>query len=796
MRVYISKTNDDLIRLAIFTLIITMLYLFILSPVGLLKNGYFVFYDVVTKYAHRVFYNNQKNSNITIIAIDDTSLRKENLKWPWTRQKFGQIVSTISKYSPKAIGIDITYVGKSTYGTEDDDAFAKSMKDAGNVILSSYIGDENKWVLPYEQLRENAKATGFVSRPMDRNAIVRQAQPIALYKGEIDYSFEAKLAAIFSNIDFDRLRLLGRNLFIDNIKIPLNYDVTFLVKYKHIFHNFNVISVSDIYENNFDKSLIKDRIVMIGATSVAIHDIFSTPLGSMPGVMINANAIDNIIKAEILQKIPVFYEFFYLLILALIVALVTFRQSFLLSLSITIGFLTTIFFVSIYAFKYNFVIDVFGAFFVLTLSFVISRAYLSIKNYLENSKLLKLLITDQDTGLPNIYYLLNKMRLLVDNAKGLKRIPSLLLIQIIDKENLLSVLNSDAKKEIMNDVYSVTKNKLSGMNPIIVKTDDYQFGILLPTYDYKKIKDVVELLYKKLNGFEIILSKEKKKYPIFSAIGYCFGNNMDEISSEVMLRASQEALGKALSLSTNKVSEFDFEKGKIAVKSEEKIPYKKGGLVDFVLNDLRDKNRQLSKQLQELYYEVIKLKESYVTAVFSLVKALEEKDVYTAGHSERVAAYSVNLCMELNLPEVYIDTVRKAALLHDIGKIAIPDNILRKKDELTDEEREQVKKHPLESIRILEPAQFLSETHPLILHHHERYDGRGYPHGLSGERIPLGARIISIADAYDAITSGRTYNISKQTNDAVLALQADSGKHFDPAIVKKFIEMIKRDTKF
>ncbi|MFH1645930.1 MAG: HD domain-containing phosphohydrolase, partial [Candidatus Omnitrophota bacterium] len=178
----------------------------------------------------------------------------------------------------------------------------------------------------------------------------------------------------------------------------------------------------------------------------------------------------------------------------------------------------------------------------------------------------------------------------------------------------------------------------------------------------------------------------------------------------------------------------------------------------------------------------------------SLVKALEEKDVYTAGHSERVAKYAVDLCMRLNLPEAYIDTVKKAALLHDIGKIAIPDKVLRKKGELTAEEREQMNKHPLEAIRILEPASFLAETHPLILHHHEHYDGRGYPHGLSGERIPLGARIIAIADAYDAMTSGRTYNISKETKDALSTLQSVSGKHFDPNLLEKFIEMIKENT--
>ena len=215
--------------------------------------------------------------------------------------------------------------------------------------------------------------------------------------------------------------------------------------------------------------------------------------------------------------------------------------------------------------------------------------------------------------------------------------------------------------------------------------------------------------------------------------------------------------------------------------------------MDIVIDELKEKNSKLKQELGSLGTRLDELKGAYITVISSLVKALEEKDMYTAGHSERVAGYSLMLADSIGMKKEEMQILKYASLLHDLGKIGIPDKILNKKGELTSEERDIINKHEIESVRILEPVKFFKECLPLILHHHERFDGKGYPHGLSAERIPLGARIIAIADTFDAMTSGRSYNQPLKTDQAVAVLKENAGTQFDPNLVKKFAEALAKE---
>jgi putative nucleotidyltransferase with HDIG domain len=263
-----------------------------------------------------------------------------------------------------------------------------------------------------------------------------------------------------------------------------------------------------------------------------------------------------------------------------------------------------------------------------------------------------------------------------------------------------------------------------------------------------------------------------------------------------MMYAAQEALTKAKSATDKKVSFFDSTQQRLGgVDEKSELGETETRLIDFIIEDLKQKNTEFSEKIGQLNQQVADLKGSYLTVISSLVKALEEKDIYTAGHSERVADYSMSLADKINMDEPSKQTLKKAALLHDIGKIGMPDAVLHKKGELNEEDKNAIKKHEVDSVRILEPVTFLKDTFPMILHHHEHFDGSGYPHGLTGGRIPLGARIIAIADTFDAMTSGRGYNRPLNTEEAVVALRKAAGTHLDPALVDKFIEVIKTPSK-
>lgn len=173
----------------------------------------------------------------------------------------------------------------------------------------------------------------------------------------------------------------------------------------------------------------------------------------------------------------------------------------------------------------------------------------------------------------------------------------------------------------------------------------------------------------------------------------------------------------------------------------------------------------------------------HVESLQALLAAVDAKDQYTRKHSITVAAYCDAIGRRMTQTPSSLSTLRVAALLHDVGKIGIPDSILNKPGPLDTDERCVVQRHPQIAIDILGSMRFLTNHRPIILHHHERYDGKGYPSGLRGEQIPLGARILAVADAIDTMLSSRTYKKACTLDDVRAELIRSSGNHFDPHIV-------------
>jgi len=181
----------------------------------------------------------------------------------------------------------------------------------------------------------------------------------------------------------------------------------------------------------------------------------------------------------------------------------------------------------------------------------------------------------------------------------------------------------------------------------------------------------------------------------------------------------------------------------------------------------------------------------YLSTVETIRLAIDAKDHYTCGHSDKVSEYSVKIGRALGLSESLIDTLKHSGTFHDVGKIGIEDGILKKAGCLTNEEYEEIKKHPQRGALILSAVSTFKDIVPVVLYHHERYDGRGYPKGLQGNEIPLLARILSIADALDAMTTDRIYCSRKNLNDTIIELETGSGTQFDPEITEVVIKLIR-----
>jgi ribonuclease P protein subunit RPR2 len=172
--------------------------------------------------------------------------------------------------------------------------------------------------------------------------------------------------------------------------------------------------------------------------------------------------------------------------------------------------------------------------------------------------------------------------------------------------------------------------------------------------------------------------------------------------------------------------------------------------------------------------------------VRALSNAVEFRDAYTGKHAERVAAYGLEIARRLHLPMAERPDIEFGFLLHDIGKVAIPDAILHKPDALTASERELMAQHPLIGAEIIRGIEFLKSAAEIVRHHHEHWDGQGYPDGLAGEDIPLAARVFAVADVFDALTTDRPYRGASSLQVARAIITAESGQQFDPQVVDAF----------
>jgi len=212
--------------------------------------------------------------------------------------------------------------------------------------------------------------------------------------------------------------------------------------------------------------------------------------------------------------------------------------------------------------------------------------------------------------------------------------------------------------------------------------------------------------------------------------------------------------------------------------------------------ELQDMNKNLEAKVRERTQQLAEkndeLRTGYVQTVRALAEAIDAKDSYTRGHSERVGVYASRIARQLGLRKEMIERVYISGILHDVGKIGIPDAIITKPARLTDEEYDEIKKHPEIGARILEPVEFLSDVVPCVRHHHEWFDGSesGYPYRLRGDQIPLPSRVILVADTLEAMTSNRPYRKGLPLEVVVRELHKYSGSQFDPTIVEALLALL------
>jgi diguanylate cyclase (GGDEF)-like protein len=367
--------------------------------------------------------------------------------------------------------------------------------------------------------------------------------------------------------------------------------------------------------------------------------------------------------------------------------------------------------------------------------------------------------TDALTGVGSRKLLEDKLQY---EAARAKRYNSTFSVAIVDLDNFKTindVLGHATGDEALRKVAECMKNQ-KRIPDVLARYGGDEFVILMPE---TKAEDAVILLERIRAKVQQLKVTENLPMTISCGIAQCLPQSGDA-PSEVIRRADI-ALYEAKSAGRNCVKRWDKTMTKI-IDSD-----------DIEIEKIRKLKRRvvgLSEQAEQMF----------IQSIWGLVQTLEAKDSYAQKHSDNVICYCAGIAKIMKLPPKQQEIIHNAAMIHDIGKIGIPDSILSKPGSLTPRERSIIQQHPLIAVRILEKMSFLEQEIAIIQNHHERWNGSGYPQGLSNTAIPLGARILAVADTFDALTSDRSYHKAISVDDALRILVDSSGYDYDPQVVK------------
>jgi len=374
-------------------------------------------------------------------------------------------------------------------------------------------------------------------------------------------------------------------------------------------------------------------------------------------------------------------------------------------------------------------------------------------------------LTDPLTGVGSRKLLEDKLQEEYDRARRYKRPFSVAILDLDHFKMVNDNLGHAIGDEAIRKLAECVKREKRGPD-VLTRYGGDEFVLLLPETKAAEAAVLLERIRAKVQEIRL---DEEMSLSVSCGIADTLPET-DDPAGEIMRRADL-ALYDAKNAGRNCVRLWDKTMTRLLNSGEIEI----------------ERIKKLQRRLIGLSEKAEKL---FVESIRSLVQALEAKDVHAGRHSENVMAYSVGIARTMELGPRYVDLIHRAAMIHDIGKIGIPDAVLFKPDRLAAHERRLVEQHPLIAVRILEKMSFLEKEMAIVRHHHERWNGQGYPDGLTRTAIPLGARIIAVADTFDALTASRAYHASRSVVEALYILKDSAGYDFDPQVAAAMVAWI------
>ncbi|AKL94662.1 GGDEF/HD domain containing protein [Clostridium aceticum] len=364
---------------------------------------------------------------------------------------------------------------------------------------------------------------------------------------------------------------------------------------------------------------------------------------------------------------------------------------------------------------------------------------------------------DELTSVYNHRFFQQSMTYEIEKGQQLCKPVSLLFIDIDYFKNYNDLYGHLEGDRVLAELAALIKKNVRGQD-IVARYGGEEFAVILPCTNEEEASSIGERIRSTIDLMPFKGEENLPKKKLTVSIGVsCFPDKAK--TKAELINSADDALYRAKFFNKNRVEVYY-----------------------SVLEELKE-------DIQEEHIDII-------SSIKTLISVINAKDRYTYGHTERVVIYCDLIANKLELLEEDRKILKYGAYLHDIGKIQIPQEILNKKMGLTGEEVEYIKKHPESGIEIIKSVASLKKVMPLILHHHERYDGKGYPLRLKGENIPYLTRILSVVDSFDAMTSNRPYQMRRSYEEAVIELKKCKSTQFDPDIVDVFVEVLERNTQY
>ena len=773
----------------------------------------FVLYDL--RLQSRPATHRAQGSKIAVVGINDADQRQYG-KLPWPRTLYAQIIRRLAKAGAKAIVLDV-YFSDSSKDERDDRALAEAIADTGIVLLPEFSSnvkseeDADPYGVYRGEMTRNlgvfrnaALGIGHINVVMDSDGIVRRIPArVATPDGKSELFPVSLLAALrYSGITAQPLVTTSSKLQIGPLEVPLDKHGCIFVNYLDFDRDVylpdpltpdwvrqegrtkpiamyacsEVLSPAREEGSGLDPNPFRDKIVLVGATLQGMeHDVHSTPVRRKFGLLIQAALVNSILEREFIRvpRGPTTVGLLFALCVPMGIAALSVRLH---GSSYTlIGGALLILFVALAG-----------------LGYLSTQLYQRCGIMMHVTPFAIMLIVHSGAILAA-----NLARARTEAVRKTGEVD--LLIKVGEAasgtdEQGRSALHHPGSADAETTAITAAMSSESASVRILES-----LNAALPTGGC--------VLY--------ALDSETRQFNVASLRGF---DGMPKAARALrvgaVLNSRLQAQAQPLLIADIVSEEPDLAKQAPGLKSLLAVPISlRGRLVgafhlynkgpspgatgrQFTPDDLRlvqatARQTAVAMENERLYREMHAI---FIDYIRSMAAAIDARDKYTHGHSTRVAQFSVNIAKQLGLSAADVELIELAATVHDVGKIGVPERVLNKPGELTDEESAEIQAHAAKGAEIVSKMAKLRALVPGVRHHHERFDGTGYPDGLEGHDTPFMARIIAVADTFDAMTSDRIYRPGMPIAQATAELEQHSGEQFDPVVVRAFLAYLENAT--